>query len=202
MEITVGGPLITDLGAPLPVPNFYIGPCYGLLDDLDITAHVNITAPFIPGVMDLMTGINWVPVQPGIRNQEDSPERGWGLRGSFALQGLTDFKHGMTVFPFIETACGWRYNWFNPFLGMSLGLNFYRYLDSEPAAVVNPFLGIEFIIKDRASLALKCIVFNCAYDFYDSKVTWVYIVNNSEKKEKYGLFGIAIGFSWKFGQSK
>lgn len=200
MEITFGGPLITNLGAPIPIPNFLIGPCYGVTDDFDITTLVNLTAPFTPGLLDLLTGVNWVPIQPGIRNQKNSSERGWGLRGSFSIEWITNFKDGLMIFPTIETAGGWRYKWFNPFLGVTLGLNSYRYFGTEPAAILNPFLGAEFIIKDRASLSLKCTVFDCVYDFDESQVDWVYMYKNKTEKEKYGLFGITLGFSWKFGQ--
>jgi hypothetical protein len=108
----------------------------------------------------------------------------------------------MRVFPVFETAGGWRYKWFNPFAGMTIGLNFNRYHDTEPAAIINPFFGTEFIIKDRASLSLKCIVFDCVYDYDESKVNWVYMYKNETEREKYGLFGITLGFSWKFGQLK
>ncbi|MFC1476710.1 hypothetical protein ACFL5S_01970 [Fibrobacterota bacterium] len=203
MEVTLGGPLFTNLGPPLPMPNFFIGGRYGLLQDLDIAVHYNLTAPIIPGIpLDLITGIYWVPIQPGIRRQENSPDKGWGVGGSFALQWITDFKSGFVALPAFELAGGWRYKWINPFVGMALGLNFYRPHDNTPFVQVNPFLGTEFIIGDRAGLSVKCTFFDIAYNLYGAQVDWVYVVDDTEEDRKYGVFGIALGFSWDFGRSK
>ena len=203
MEVTLGGPFFTNLGPPLPMPNLYIGGRYGLLQDLDIAVHYNLTAPIIPGIpLDLITGVYWVPIQPGIRGQEGSPDKGWGAGGSFALQWVTDFKSGFALLPAFKLARGFRYKWINPFIGTSLGLNFYRPHDNTPFVQVNPFLGAEFIIKERASLSLKCTFFDIAYNLYGSQVDWVYIVDNTEEDRKYGVFGIALGFSWDFGKQK
>jgi len=67
---------------------------------------------------------------------------------------------------------------------------------------INPFLGTEFIIRDRASIGLKCTFYETAYNFYGSQVDWVYIVNKPEEKKKYGALGIALGYSYNFGRSK
>lgn len=203
MEVTLGGPFFNDLGPPLPMPNLFVGGRYGLLQDLDIAVHYNLTAPIIPGIpLDLITGVYWVPIQPGIRGQEGSPDKGWGAGGSFALQWVTDFKHGFRIIPMFELAGGWRYRWINPFIGTAVGLDFYRPHDKTPFLHVNPFLGTGFIIKDRASLSLKCTFFDIAYNFYGSQVNWIYIVNDTDDDKKYGVFGIALGFSWDFGRSE
>ena len=203
IEVTLGGPFFTNLGSPLPMPNLFIGGRYGLMQDLDIAVHYNLTAPIIPGIpLDLITGIYWVPLQPGIRNQEKSPYRGWGAGGSFAVQWLTDFKSGFVALPAIELSGGWRYKWINPFVGLALGFNFYRPHDNTNFVQVNPFLGTEFIIKDRAGLSFKCTFFDIAYNLYGSQIDWVYIVDNKEEDKKSGVFGISLGFSWKFGKSE
>jgi len=77
MELTLGGPLMTNLGGPIPIPNLY-----GILQDLDIAALYNLTGPIIPGIgFDVITGLYWVPIQPGIRTQADTSVKGWGLGG-------------------------------------------------------------------------------------------------------------------------
>lgn len=202
VEVTIGGPVLTNLGPPLPIPNVFIGGRFGILKDLDIAAHLNVFAPIMPGLLDLITGVYWVPIQPGIRRQENSPNRGWGAGGSFTLQWITDFNTGFIILPAFELAGGWRYKWINPFIGMSMGLNFYRPHDNTNFVQVNPFLGTEFIIKDRVSLSLKCTLFDIAYNLYGSQIEWVYIVDKVEDDKKYGVFGISLGVSWKFGRSK
>jgi hypothetical protein len=203
VEITLGGPFFTNLGPPLPMPNLFLGGRYGILQDLDIAVHYNLTAPIIPGIpLDLITGLYWVPIQPGIRAQKDSPDKGWGAGGSFTLQWVTDFQSGFVLLPAFEMAGGWRYKWINPFIGTALGLNFYRPHDNTPFLQVNPFLGTEFIIKERASLSLKCTFFDISYNLYGSQVDWVYIVDDTKEDIKHGVFGLSVGFCFDFGRSK
>ncbi len=202
MELTLGGPMMTNLGAPLPIPNFFAGVRYGLRQDLDIAGLFNITGPIIPGIFDVITGIYWVPLQPGLRTQSGTPHKGLGLGGSFMVQWITDFQHGLVIYPAIECAGGWRYKWINPFIGISLGLDFYRTNGKTPITQVNPFFGTEFMIKERSSIGLKCTFYEVAYNFYGSQVEWVYLVNRSQEKKKYGVLGISLGYSYKFGRSK
>ncbi len=203
LEITLGGPMFTNLGAPIPIPNLFVGARYGLRQDLDLAAYYNLTGPIIPGIgFDVITSIFWIPIQPGLRNQEDTPKKGWGAGGSFMLQWVTDFKHGLIILPAMEIGGGWRNKWFNPFIGTSVGLNFYRPHNKTPIVQLNPFLGSDFIINERASIALKCTIYESIYNLYGSQIEWVHIANKPEEKKKYGVFGVALGFSYNFGNSK
>ncbi len=202
MELTLGGPMMVNLGGPIPIPHFFAGARYGLFQDLDIAAHLNITGLIIPGVLDLTTGIFWVPIQPGIRTQTETPKIGWGCGGSFKLEWITDFQHGLVIFPTFELGGGWRYKWFNPYIGLSLGLNFYRYNDTKPITMINPFFGFEFFIKEKASLGLKCTIRDFAYNYYDSEIFWISMITDEKEEKKYGILDITLGFSWIFGRSK
>ncbi len=203
IEATLGGPVTTSLGPPVPMPNIFLGGRYGILQDLDVAVHYNIFAPIIPGIpLDLITGVYWVPIQPGVRSQQSSPNKGWAAGGSLSLQWLTDFKNGFMLMPALELAGGWRYKWVNPYLGLSCGLNFYRPEDTRNFTQLNPFVGTEFFIRDRASIALKCTMFDIAYNLYGSQIKWVYMVDNTAENKKYGVLGVSLGFSFKLGHSK
>jgi hypothetical protein len=199
VEISLGGPMFTNLGGAMPVPNILTGYRYGVRRDMDISAVINITGLIMPGVFDVITGVHWIPIQPGIGKQSDSPSRGWNLSGSATVQWVTDFNHGLVVFPAIELIGGRRFEWFNPFFGASCGFNFYRYDKEQSAAIINPFIGCEFIIRERTSLGIKTTLWDCMYNYYDSQVNWVYFTDDSTKKKKRTIFGISIGFSRIFG---
>jgi len=203
IEATLGGPVTTSLGPPVPMPNIFLGGRYGILQDLDVAVHYNIFAPIIPGIpLDLITGVYWVPIQPGIRSQQSSPNKGWAAGGSLSLQWLTDFKDTLMVMPALDLAGGWRYKWINPYIGTSLGLNFYRPKANATFLWLSPFLGSDFIIKDRAAITLKCTIFDCAYNLYGSQIKWVYMIDNTDEHKKYGVLGLALGFSWRFKSRK
>lgn len=203
LEITAGGPMMKNLGPTLPIPNFFIGGRYGVRSDLDISVHYNLTTPVVPGIaLDLITSAHWIPIQPGLRRQIDNNQKGWGVGGSLHLQWVTDFDNGFLFLPTLELVSGYRIKCFNPYLGLSLGLNFYRPDDRISMLQLHPAIGTEFIIRDRLGLDIKCTFYDVAYNFYGSQIDWIYIVNNTSDKKKYGVVGLSIGFSYDFGKKK
>lgn len=200
-ELTLGGPMMKKLGPALPIPNFFIGGRYGVLNDLDISVLYNITTPVVPGIaLDLITSAHWIPIQPGLRNQADNSEKGWGAGGALHLQWITDFDHGFMIFPTLELLAGYRLRWFNPYLGLNLGLNFYRPDDSDGVLQLHPVIGTEFIIRDRIGLALKCTFYDVTHNLYGEQFDWIMLVNDIEEEKKYGVLGLSIGLSYDFGK--
>ncbi len=191
--------MLTNLGPAIPVPNLFVGGRYGILDELDISAAYNLTAPIIPGIaLDLILSEHWVPIQPGLGFQSSTPDKGWSLATGFSLHGLSDFKTGFVAIPVFDVATGWRHRWFNPFVGVSLGLNFYRPFGETNVAQLNPYAGIDFILSEHASLSVRVTFFDVVYNYYGSQVEWVYLRDDEAEEKKYGLVGLSIGFSWDF----
>jgi len=199
IETSLGGPMFTNLGAPLFAPNLFVGGRYGVLQDLDVSAAYNLTAPIIPGLpLDLMLGAHWVPIQPGIRSQAGTPDKGWSLATGFQLHSLSDFETGFLVFPAVDLAGGYRHKWFNPFVGVSLGLNFYRPLDRVHPTMLSPYVGAEFILSPKAALSFRITFHDVTYNYWGSQVDWVYLSTDEEAQKRHALFGIGLGFSWDF----
>ncbi|MBW2278700.1 MAG: hypothetical protein JRF63_14510 [Deltaproteobacteria bacterium] len=199
IETSLGGPMFTNLGAPIFAPNLFVGARYGVLQDLDVSAAYNLTAPIIPGLpLDLMLGAHWVPIQPGVRSQAGTPKKGWSLATAFQLHSLSDFETGFMVFPAIDLAGGYRYRWFNPFVGVSLGLHFYRPFDEVHPTMLSPYVGAEFILSDKAALSFRITFFDVTYNYWGSSVDWVYLSTDEDAQERHALFGIGLGFSWDF----
>jgi hypothetical protein len=202
VETTFGGPMLTNLGAPLPVPNLFAGTRYGLREDLDIVGHINLLGPITPGLLDLSTGAHWVPVQPGLRTQADTPRRGWALGGAAEVQWVTDFSHGLVVLPALTVSGGYRVRWFNPFGGLSLGFNGYRPHESGTPLMVCPFVGVECILGDRVGLSAKCMLYDVAYNQYGSQIDWVYLVDDVDEGKRQAFLGVSLGFSYALGGRK
>jgi hypothetical protein len=201
VETTLGGPVFTNLGAPVPAPNLFVGGRYGVSDDLDVSAHYNLTGPFVPGVgLNLVLSGHWFPIQPGLGFQRLTVKKGWSLGGSFSLHSITDFQSGYIALPVFDIAFGWRYKWLNPYVGASLGLNFYRPFASPNVAMLNPYAGADFILGDRASLSLRLTIYDAVYNMYGAQIDWVFLVDDASEKKRYGALGVSLGFAFDFVQ--
>jgi hypothetical protein len=199
VEASLGGPIFTNLGGPIPAPNLFVGGRYGVRDDLDISLHYNLTSPIIPGIgLDMILSEHWVPIQPGIGIQSRTEDKGWSLATGGSVHLITDFKHGALAFPAIEVASGWRYKWLNPYLGVSLALHFFRPYDKKNVPLLNPFIGSDFIVSQNVNLALRVTFYDVVYNQYGSQVEWIHLVDNVSERKKYGMVGVSLGFSYDF----
>ncbi len=203
VETSLGGPFFTDLGGAIPAPNLFIGGRYGVRDDLDVALHYNLTSPILPGIgLDGIFAAHYVPIQPGVARQRDSKQRGWSLATEGAVHLLTDFQNGAVVIPETSLAGGYRYRWFNPYLGLSFALNFYRPYDRGTPVCLSPFLGADFIVNERVSLSLRITFYDVAYNMYGSQVHWVHLVKDDTADKKYGMLGLSLGFGYDLLLSK
>ena len=199
METSLGGPILTNLGFPLPVPNLFIGGRYGLRDDFDLVAHLNILTPFIPGIgLDLLTSAQWVPVQPGRGFQNSTPEEGWGAGLGLDIQWMTDFMNGFVVLPALDLCASYRYKWISVFGGSGFGFDFLRPSESDNILQICPFIGFELISKKQISLGIKLTAFDILYNYNGSQVDWVYLTENTSERKKHAPFGITIGVGYTF----
>lgn len=199
IETSLGGPIFTNLDAPVISPNLFVGGRYGVLDDLDVSAAYNLTGPIIPGIaLDLILGAHWVPIQPGLRSQAGTPDKGWSVATALQLHSLSDFQTGFIAIPAIDLAAGYRYRWFNPFVGVSLALHFYRPFGEIHPTMLSPYLGAEFILSDKAALSFRVTFFDVTYNYWGSAVDWVYLSTDEDAHERRAIFGIGLGFSWDF----
>jgi hypothetical protein len=198
VETTFGGPILTDLGVPLPVPNLFTGLRYGLRNDLDIAAQYNILGPILPGIaLDLITSATWIPLQPGIGKQSNTPDKGWGAGGSVDIQWVTNFKKGLVVLPMIDLVGSYRYRWISVYLGSAAGPNFYRIEPDDSKLSLSPFAGFELITSKHLSIGVKCTAFDILYNYNGSQAHWIFFHEDKEKREKNAPFGISIGFGYE-----
>ncbi|NLP02294.1 MAG: hypothetical protein GX089_07355 [Fibrobacter sp.] len=202
LELSFGGPLMTNLGPVLPMPNFFLGGRYGLREDLDLSVNLNLLTPVIPGIaLDLITGGHWFPLQPGVGIQSASPDRGWSAGLSLEVQWITDFKNGLVVLPSIDIAGSYRYKWISIFTGCATGFNFYR-PGEENILQISPFLGLEFITPKRISFGIKFSAYDLFYNFDGSQVEWIYLKENGAVREKHAPIGIAVGLAYTLPDRK
>ena len=148
--------------------------------------------------MDLILAGHYVPIQPGLRSQEHSEEKGWSLATGIQLHSLTDFETGFLAIPAVDLAVGYRYRWINPFLGVSLALNFARpFGDIEPV-MLNPYVGFELILPRHTALSLRFTFFDVTHNYFGSQVEWVYLSTNEREMKRHGVVGVSLGFSLDF----
>ncbi len=199
VEGSFGGPMLTNLGAPIPAPNLFVGGRYGVRDDMDVSVAYNVTAPITPGIpLNLILADHFVPIQPGVGSQADSPEKGWSLATGASAHLLTDFETGFIAVPVFDVATGYRHGWFNPYVGVSLGLHFFRPFGDVHVPQLSPFVGADFILNRCNSISIRVTFFDVTYNYYGSQVQWVYLRNDPDGKKQYAPVGISLGFAWDY----
>jgi len=192
--VSLGGPLLTSLGPPIPVPNLFAGVRYGLRDDLDLSAHTNLTSPVIPGIaLDLQTAVHWVPVQPGLRGQDD--EVGWSAGGSLGVEWMSDLASGLVVVPWVDGVGGYRHRRVGVFAGTAIGCHLFRPLDDHDALLLSPYLGVELFLTKRSALSLRGTWHDVSHDYYGSGTEWVFTTQDLDQERAHAPFGVTLGFS-------
>jgi hypothetical protein len=106
------------------------------------------------------------------------------------------------AFPVVDVAGGWRYKWLNPYVGVSLGLNFFRPYDHKNVAMLNPFVGSDFVVNEQVNLALQVTFYDVAYNMYGSQVDWIYLAEDVPNEKKYGMVGLSLGMSYDFVKTR
>jgi hypothetical protein len=142
VHASLGGPFVHVFGVDLPAPIVSLGGGYGVRKDLDVFAHLDVTAAAF-GNMHLEPGIALHPV---ISEGGAIPTVTVGA----SLHILTNFRDGRAI-PQLMAALAWRVGRKHLlYLGGDLGLAFGR----EFRALGGPFAGGELKFG-RVGLALE-----------------------------------------------
>jgi hypothetical protein len=96
-EISLGGPLVTNLGPAIPIPNLPLGLRYGVTDRLDVGGHVNVLPLAMGGFLMLDSSLTW-----GIVRHEGRSGPNLATGAGFVL--FTDFRDGARVSPMVDLA--------------------------------------------------------------------------------------------------
>jgi hypothetical protein len=196
-EVSLGGPITTALGPPVPMPVFFLGGRYGLRDDLDVSLAYNLTAPAVPSIpLHLETGVHYAPIQPGLGEQAD--DQGWSLVTDLELAWLSDFQSGLMVFPTVGVTGGYRYRWVAPYLGLTAGGHFYRPFERTNWLLLTPHAGLELSAGPQFGVTLEAAFMDVASNFYGSGLEWVYLADDAEAEVQRAVLMPMIGFTWDF----
>lgn len=181
LETGLGGPMVTNFGGAIPVPNVPVGLRYGVTERLDVQGHVNLLPLVIGGFLALDAGVTWGLVR------HDGP-RGWNLATSASLALLTDFQTAGRIVPMIDIAGGYTWSWFTLFAGAELWVDFWG-----GNVATNPYLGVEFDIRS-ATISLAGVWFHPALDAGASSANYVSGVDR-------GGIGVLLGvkYRWSLG---
>lgn len=196
-DFSLGGPLQTKLGPPIPMPMAFLGARYGLRDDLDLSLHVNLTAPIILGTaLDAQTAVHWAPIQPGLRGQ--APDRGWSVAGAGSVDWVSDFSSGFRAFPAISLTGAYRWPRAAPYLGLTTALNFYRPFERKNPLSLNPYVGGEFFLGKGWGLDLELQIREASTNLWGESLQWVVLSRDEEKERTFGVVCPMIGVTRDF----
>jgi hypothetical protein len=146
VNASLGGPFVHVFGLDIPAPIFTAGGGYGVRDDLDVYANLDVTALAF-GLLHVEPG---VVLHPVIRESGAIPTVSVGA----SLHLITDFRDARAV-PNLMGALAWRYQRHMLYVGGDLGFGFgvgeqraFRFLGG-------PFVGGEVRAGKRVGLALE-----------------------------------------------
>ncbi len=158
-EGSLGGPMVTNLGGAIPVPNIPVGARYGLTDRLDVAGHVNLLPIIMGGFLVLDASLTF-----GILKQEG--KRGVNLATSSGVAFLSDFQTGARVSPVVDMAVSYTVSRFTPFVGCEFIADMW-----QSRAITDPFVGLEVDVG-RWSVSAAVVWFHPAHDWYASSIRY------------------------------
>jgi hypothetical protein len=181
-EGNLGGPFITNLGRPIPVPNIPVGVRYGITDRIDISGHVNLLPIIMGGFLAFDASATWGLVK-------HSGTRGWNLATGTGFVFFSDFRDGARIAPLLDMAGGYTIEWFTPFVGAEMAIDFWGM-----NVVVNPYAGFEIDISNL-TLGASVVWFYPGYNWYASTIKYV-------SPNEQGGIGILIGIKYRWDTKK
>ncbi len=175
----LGGPMVTNLGGAIPVPNVPLGVRYGVTDRTDVSGHVNLLPLFMGGFMTLDAGATYAFYRHSGRD-------GFNLAGSAGVALLTDFQDSARVSPLFDIYGGYTYSWFTVFGGGELVADFWG-----GRAVVSPQVGFE---ADIGSLTLSAafVWHHVGHDVTNSSIR--YVTGSANR----GAAGVLLGIKYRW----
>jgi hypothetical protein len=164
-EGSLGGPLVRNLGPPLPVPNLPVGARYGLTDRVDAFAHVNALPLVINRGFLTMDG----GVTLGLVRHEG--RIGPNLATSVGFVLLTDFDTAARGGPLVDMAASYTFDWLTPFVGFEASPDL-----SGGRVFMDVFVGLEADFG-RTTVSLSGVWFDPSFDVSASPVDYVSLGN-------------------------
>ena len=196
-ELSLGGPITTALGPPIPMPVVFLDGRYGVRDDLDVSLAYNLTAPAVPSIpLHLEAAVHYAPIQPGLGEQAD--DQGWSVVTHGTLVWMSDFDSGMMFFPALGVTGAYRYRVIAPYLGFTAAANFYRPFERRNWLALTPHVGLELMAGPHFGLTLEAAFMDVTNNFYGSGLDWVYLSQDREQGREFAVLAPMIGFSWDF----
>lgn len=183
VEGGLGGPMVTNLGPAIPIPNVPLGLRYGVMDRLDVSGHLNLLPLVTGGFMMLDASATWALYRHEGRD-------GWNLATSAGLALLTDFRESARLHPIFDIAGGYTYRWFTIYGGTELIVDFWA-----NSAIANPFVGVEGAFG-RFSISGAFVWFNVGHSTYASSI--IYVNSDAER----GSAGLMIGIKYRWDLSR
>jgi hypothetical protein len=178
-EVTVSGPLVTNLGPAVPIPNLPLGVRYGITDRLDFNTHLNVLPIVMGGFIAADAGITWAILH---RERRSGPNLATGV--SFML--VSDFHEEARLIPLADIAGGATFGPFTLFAGFDVMCDYWG-----GGANFSPFAGFEIDLPRRVILHGAFKWFAATFDVYDSPTRYV---NVNHK----GMMGFVIGIKFGF----
>ncbi len=160
LEGNLGGPLITNLGPVMPIPNLPLGARYGLTERIDVASHLNLLPLGMGGFMALDAGVTYGLVKHEGRN-------GPNLATQAGAILLTDFKDGARISPTLDIAGGYTFGWFTPYAGAEFAVDAWG-----GRLLGNFFAGFEADLGNW-TLAASGVWFTPWFDTFSSVVDYV-----------------------------
>jgi len=182
-EVGLGGPLVTNLGPAVPIPNVPLGIRYGVTDRVDFSAHWNVLPVVLGGLVQVDAGFTWAILH---RETGSGPNLATGA----SLMLMTDFRHGARLSPILDIAGGYTYRWFTVFAGFDVVADY-----AGGGALFNPFAGIEVDLPRRVALQLAAKWFSPAFEGFASPIRYVSV-------DYRGGIGVLVGIKFGFDLGK
>lgn len=182
VELHAGGPMAYIPGlATIPVPLSALGVSIGVLDMLDVSAHLHLTSLALFGVLGVDAGASVMPLE------QDGARPAITLTGRF--YGFTNFRSGFAAYLETEASVSWRYA---RFFGTYAAVDGLFQFKAPPIFTIA--VGQELIIG-RFAMQLEGRWYQPFADTYYPIVQWVGI-------GRQGAFGLVLGFRVRFGEGR
>jgi hypothetical protein len=179
VEASAGGPIALLGAAPVPLPLSTIGASYGVIDGLDVQAHVHLTTLFAFGVAGGDIGATWMP----LTQRQARP----ALAFTGRLYAFTDFHSGTFGYAELSGTVSWLLatRWLT--YGTIGGLVEFNdgYVHWAPGVGEQVQLG-------RAWLGLEVRWYDAGYETRLSSANWL-------SPGGLGAIGVVLGGGYRFG---
>lgn len=175
VELALGGPVLKQGGASIPLSLSSFGARFGIHEQADLQAHVHPTAALL-GVLGLDLGSSvWM-----LKGAKGIPD----VTGTIRVFGFSDFKKFLRPYLQLGAVASWRlFNRFAPYVG-------FDWLGEGPYFAVAA--GVQGLFG-RFTVQLEGKWFSLAQDLRPVVVEWL-------APNDIGSLGVQLGISYRLGE--